>query len=279
METQIVLVKYVLVKIVYVEVVVGNRNFKTLLTKIMTHTYNITGMTCGSCQATVQKLLTGVDGVKSVSVDLAKKEATIDMATHIPTVQLKEALKGHPKYQLEEKNIVHEMQPAITEEETKPWLQTYTPILVIFAYILGITVLIEKAGGIFIWENWMQNFMAGFFLVFSFFKMLDLKGFAESYSTYDIIAKKWAEWGYVYAFIELGLGLAYLLRFDPLITNIVTVLIMSISIIGVLQSVLNNRKIKCACLGAVFNLPMSTVTIIEDALMIAMSVFMIINLL
>jgi hypothetical protein len=46
---------------------------------------------------------------------------------------------------------------------------------------------------------------------------------------------------------------------------------MSISIIGVLQSVLNKKKIQCACLGAIFNLPMSTVTIIEDALMIGMS--------
>jgi hypothetical protein len=48
-------------------------------------------------------------------------------------------------------------------------------------------------------------------------------------------------------------------------------LVMSISIIGVLQTVFNKEKIKCACLGAVFNIPMSTVTIIEDLLMILMS--------
>ncbi|NCU04658.1 MAG: heavy-metal-associated domain-containing protein, partial [Chitinophagaceae bacterium] len=39
-------------------------------------------------------------------------------------------------------------------------------------------------------------------------------------------------------------------------------------------SVLNKRKIRCACLGAVFNLPMSTITIIEDGLMIIMSIAM-----
>ena len=50
---------------------------------------------------------------------------------------------------------------------------------------------------------------------------------------------------------------------------------MTISLVGVLKSVLNKQKIQCACLGAVFNLPMSTVTIIEDALMILMSVAMI----
>jgi len=54
---------------------------------------------------------------------------------------------------------------------------------------------------------------------------------------------------------------------------------MSVSIVGVLQSVLNKRKIKCACLGDVFNLPMSTITIIEDALMIGMSGVMLLAML
>ena len=88
---------------------------------------------------------------------------------------------------------------------------------------------------------------------------------------YDIVAKKIKAWGFIYPFIELALGFAYATGFQPFVTNIVTVIVMTVSMIGVLQSVLNKRKIRCACLGAVFNLPMSTVTIIEDALMIAMS--------
>ena len=133
--------------------------------------------------------------------------------------------------------------------------------------------------GSFGWMHWMNNFMGGFFLTFSFFKLLDLKGFAESYFSYDIIAKRWFGYGYVYAFIELALGLAYIASFNPLITNLITFGIMSISIIGVLQSVLNKRKIKCACLGSVFNLPMSTITIIEDLLMIVMSAITLVFLL
>ena len=92
---------------------------------------------------------------------------------------------------------------------------------------------------------------------------------------YDIIAKKIPIWAYIYPFIELGLGLSFLSNIYPLITNSITFIVMSISIIGVLQAVLNKKKIQCACLGAVFNLPMSTVTIIEDALMIVMSGIMI----
>ena len=82
--------------------------------------------------------------------------------------------------------------------------------------------------------------MAGFFLVFSFFKLLNLRGFADSYSTYDIIAKKWTGWGYIYAFIELTLGVAFLTGFNPLLTNAVTFVVMSISIVGVLRTSTNS---------------------------------------
>ena len=124
------------------------------------------------------------------------------------------------------------------------------------------------------WMHFMRNFIAGFFLTFSFFKFLDLKGFVESYAMYDIIAKRFKLWGYIYAFTELALGIAFLIAFNPFITNLTTVIVMGVSIIGVVQSIMNKSKIQCACLGAVFKLPMSTVTIIEDGLMIVMSIIM-----
>ncbi|MBS1946276.1 MAG: heavy metal translocating P-type ATPase [Bacteroidetes bacterium] len=239
----------------------------------MVHNYVITGMTCSSCQAKVQHALSGVEGVKNVSINLEQGLATIEMDKHIPVLVLREALKEYPKYQLTELQNQH--QEPVPEEEKRSWMGTYKPILVIFGYILAVTLSIEAGSHSFRWAQWMSHFMAGFFLVFSFFKLLNLKGFAESYSMYDIIAKKWTGWGYVYAFAELLLGFAYLSGLAPLLTNSVTFAVMSVSIIGVLQSVLDKRKIKCACLGDVFNLPMSTVTIIEDGLMIAMSAIMI----
>ena len=246
----------------------------------MTHTYKVSGMTCSGCQAKVQGLLSKVTGVKNVNIDLAKGEVIIDMDKHIVTNDLKEALKEYPKYQLSETNHQqHIVAPVTDEEETKSWIETYKPILLIFGYIIGITLLVEYMHGEFFWMRWMSHFMAGFFLVFSFFKLLNLKGFAESYSMYDIVAKKWNGWGYVYAFTELALGVAFLTGFSLFLTNSVTFVVMSVSIIGVLQSVANKRKIKCACLGAVFNLPMSTITIIEDLLMIGMSGIMLITML
>lgn len=242
----------------------------------MTHTYKVSGMTCSGCLAKVHKILSAVQGVEKVSINLEKGEASINMNKHIPVSEFRHALKDHPKYQLTE---THKPVPVFNNlEQEKTWLETYKPILLVFAYILGISLLVEFADGRFLWMRWMNHFMAGFFLVFSFFKLLNLQGFAESYAMYDVVAKKWKGWGYAYAFIELALGIAFLLDFKPILTNAVTFVVMSLSIVGVLQSVLNKRKIKCACLGDVFNLPMSTITIIEDALMILMSLIMLVTM-
>ena len=246
----------------------------------MTNTYTVSGMTCTGCQNKVQGLLSKVAGVKNVNIDLPKGEATIDMDKHIATNDLKTALKEYPKYQLSETDHQQQMvAPVAAEEETKSWIATYKPILLIFGYITGVTLLIEYMHGEFAWMRWMNHFMAGFFLVFSFFKLLNLKGFAQSYAMYDIVARKWNGWGYVYVFTEMALGIAFLTGFNPILTNIVTFVVITVSIIGVLQSVFNKRKIKCACLGDVFNLPMSTITIIEDALMIGMSGVMLLMML
>jgi cation transport ATPase len=237
----------------------------------MKHTYQITGMTCSSCETKVKSALQMIENVTEVVVTKADNSATITMNKHIPLSDLQQALD--PKY------TISAIQFNETEELAKSWFETYKPILLIFFYISLIVVLVQINSERFNIMMAMQYFMAGFFLVFSFFKFLNLKGFAESYVMYDVLAKRIPIWAYLYAFIEVSLGMAYLINFNPLVTNIFTFTVMSLSIIGVLQSVFNKRKIQCACLGAVFNLPMSTITIIEDALMIVMSGYMIINIL
>ena len=232
----------------------------------MTHTYQLTGMTCTSCEAKVKSNLMTVSDITSVDVSKDTNTATISMNKHIELSDLQRAIGGkESKYQ------ITAIQHNEVSEQVKSWFETYKPILLIFSYITVVTVLVQFSNRQFDWMQAMRHFMAGFFLVFSFFKMLNLKGFSESYVMYDVLAKRIPVWGYIYAFVELGLGIAFLIDFNLYLTNLVTIAVMSISIIGVLQSVLNKRKIQCACLGAVFNLPMSTVTIIEDGLMIAMS--------
>jgi copper chaperone CopZ len=235
----------------------------------MTHTYNITGMTCNGCVAKVKSELLKMGDIAEADVQLPAPQATIHMQKHIPIEALQATVLKAGNYTITE--VDGSMHNASAEELSKSWVETYKPVLLILFYVSLVSIIAATSiKGIDIMLG-MRIFMSGFFLTFSFFKMLDLKGFASSYSTYDVIARKFAAWGFIYPFVELLLGVAYASNFQPLITNLSAFTVMTVSIIGVLGSVLNNRKIKCACLGAVFNLPMSSVTIIEDALMIIMS--------
>jgi copper chaperone CopZ len=237
----------------------------------MTHTYQLTGMTCGGCENKVKSNLLVLPDVTSVEVSKDTNSATISMDKHIGLDTLQQALGGtDSKYQI---SAAHHSE---TLEEAKSWAETYKPILLIFGYVTAISLVVSWQSSGINFMVFMRIFMAGFFLTFSFFKLLNLKAFAESYAMYDIVAKKISVWGYIYAFIELGLGISFALNISPVIVNWVTLIVMTVSILGVLESVLNKKKIQCACLGAVFNLPMSTVTIVEDAIMIAMSAAMLI---
>jgi cation transport ATPase len=238
----------------------------------MTHSYTVSGITCEGCVAKVKhKLLMNPD-ITAADVKLEGQKAVITMQRHLTVDELQDTIGRDTKYVIKEDAADHShSMKSMSPEDNRTWFATYKPILLIFAFITTISLIGSTHGGTVHGMMFMTNFMAGFFLVFSFFKLLNLQGFADSYSMYDIVAKRFRAWGYIYAFIELGLGLAYFTGFNPMVTNITAFIVMSVSLVGVLQSVLNKRKIKCACLGDVFNLPMSTVTIIEDALMIAMS--------
>ena len=63
---------------------------------------------------------------------------------------------------------------------------------------------------------------------------------------------------------------------QPFAVNIATLVVMGVSTLGVVRSLVKKQKIRCACLGTVFNLPMSVVTLVEDLLMVGMSTAMLV---
>ncbi len=169
--------------------------------------------------------------------------------------------------------------PMHDNNTAEGFFATYRPLFIIIGLILLPTIAIalrDATNDMFIWQQAMMHFMAGFFLVFSGLKLLDVPGFAEGYSTYDLLAVKVKAYGYVYPFLELALGLAYITAFAPVATNIATVILMLFSGIGVVQSLLQKRKIQCACLGTFIKVPLTKVTIVEDFGMAAMAAAMLI---
>lgn len=233
----------------------------------MVQKYKIEGMTCGGCVARVKTALEKVIDVDEVKVQLEFPQGEIKSSKVVDLKLIQEVIGKYKITQMERPKVVPNQLIDLPEKS----FNTYRPLILIVGFIFGITTLIQFPFDGFSGMIWMRHFMAGFFLVFAFFKLLNIKGFAMSYQMYDIVAARWKGWGYVYPFVELLLGILYLINIAPVFTNWLTLIILGISSIGVIKSVLDKKKIKCACLGDVFNLPMSTVTIVEGLSMVAMA--------
>lgn len=122
--------------------------------------------------------------------------------------------------------------------------------------------------------EWMHFFMGFFFCQFAMLKLFHLAGFAEGFQKYDLVAKKFPFYAYVYPFIELLLGLCYLSFIYQEVTYSFTVLVMGVSAVGVIKALKSGLNLKCACMGTVLDVPLSTVTLSEDIVMGGMALLM-----
>lgn len=153
----------------------------------------------------------------------------------------------------------------------------FLPLIAILSIIIIATIIYARLTGDISFINLMNTFMGMFFLTFGAFKLYNLQGFAEAYSSYDLIAHESLTYAYAYPFIEVGLGIAYLLKWEPKLISLITLLLMLIGALGVWIELRKNRPIMCACLGVVFKLPMTYVTLAEDLLMAAMAAWMLLR--
>lgn len=161
--------------------------------------------------------------------------------------------------------------------ENKYSFNHFIPLIIIFLVIITLTIakqIVSPVWGIY---SFMNDFMGIFFIIFGSFKIINLNHFAEAYASYDLVAKQSRLYALMYPFIELTLGIGYLIHFNVKLINWITLIIMIISAAGVARALSKQEEIECACLGMVFKIPMTYVTLGEDLLMAIMAGFMIIT--
>lgn len=113
----------------------------------------------------------------------------------------------------------------------------------------------------------MDGLMGLFLILLATLQLFDLRGYANSFAKYDLVAARWPLYGLAYPFIELVLGLSYLAGTLPLATNLVMLAIMVVGTIGVVRTVRSGVAVQCACAGTGFSLPVGRVTIAENTIM------------
>lgn len=244
---------------------------------VKSNKFFIQGITCKNCVEKVTTLLQ--KKLNAENITFSKNNTQIGFDTHIKinSSKLNELLSVIGNYRV---NEISDNKTAENNLENTAENVSYKPIYLLLGYLLAANILISFNDfhiEMFMME-FMINFMASFFLVFSFFKLLDLKGFADGYSSYDLIAKKNYRYGYIYPFIELAFGIGYLLFGDNIYLNVAVFIVMLISSVGVVKAKMSKKKFYCACVGTFLKVPLGSVAIIEDITMVVMSLLMIVVL-
>ena len=245
---------------------------------------SIHGMRCSACSAKVQGALSSLESIQTVEVDHQRDCAIVSAAVALSEHEVRLVLSQAGGFTLQGmKADANQADPmagvSLTTGETDASAeeapsQSLFPLFLIVGYIFTVTLFIAWSNSQWSMDSMMRHFMAGFFLVFSFFKFLDAPGFASAFKMYDPLAKAIPGWSWIYPYVELLLGVAYVMSWQPLATNVTTLVLMSVGGVGVLQSLLQKRTIRCACLGTALNLPMTKVTLVENGTMAAMAAFM-----
>lgn len=162
------------------------------------------------------------------------------------------------------------MEDAVDKNES--WLERYKPLLVLLFVIFISAIALSSTEAD---NNFMQYFMGLFLVNFSVFKLMQLRNFADRFSKYDIIAKRSKPYAFAYPFIELLLGLMFLSGSLLTITYAATFIIMTIGAIGIINEVvIHRRPLDCACLGTVIDVPLGSVSILENVSMALMAAYM-----
>ena len=153
-------------------------------------------------------------------------------------------------------------------------IKKYTPITLTLVLILFLTVLFMEDANLY---SFSQLGLGFFFLIFGYFKCMDLNGFAAYFKQYDIIANHVHAYAIIYPFIELALGLSYLMSFHVQTIAIITITIVVVRGIGIVRAAQSDKVLMCGCMGTAAMFPINWMTICANIATIGAAVILLLE--
>jgi glutaredoxin len=156
---------------------------------------------------------------------------------------------------------------------------TYKPVIAIFA----MTALMALAGswatlGALFTVRSGEWFIALSMCVLAIQKLRDVDGFATMFLGYDLLAKRWVPYAYLYPFGEALAGILMLAGAALWLAIPVALIIGGIGAVSVFYAVyMQKRDLKCACVGGSSNVPLGFVSLTENVMMVAMALWMLLR--
>ena len=157
------------------------------------------------------------------------------------------------------------------EDET-----TYQPVIAIFsvAFLMALGLSWGSFGSIFTLRAF-EWFIAISMCFLAVQKLKDVEGFSTMFLNYDLLAKRWVRYGYVYPFGEALAGILMVAGALVWISAPVALFIGTIGAVSVFKAVyIDKRELKCACVGGGSNVPLGFVSLTENLMMIFMGLWM-----
>lgn len=162
-----------------------------------------------------------------------------------------------------------------------PDATSYTPVLAVFAAAALLALAIDRLTGSPLFGiATVERFVAVTMVLLAMLKLQDIARFSSMFLGYDLLARRWLPYAYVYPFAQLGAGLLMLTGLLPWLAIPVSAFIGGIGAVSIYQAVyVEKRSLKCACVGGGSNVPLGFVSLTEDLMMVAMAVWMAVGML
>jgi len=157
-----------------------------------------------------------------------------------------------------------------------PAAPTYRPVAVLFALMALLAGAASHAvSGPEAWARWLQWFIGFSMVALALLKLQDVERFATMFLNYDLLARRWVRYGYVYPYAEAGAGLLMVAGVLPWVSVPVALFIGGIGAVSVVKAVyIDRRDLACACVGGSNKVPLGFVSLVENLMMVAMAVWM-----
>ncbi len=153
---------------------------------------------------------------------------------------------------------------------------SYQPVLAIF----GVAFMLALAISWYVFETVFTVQAAEWFVSLSMAllaiqKLQDLRSFSTMFLNYDLLARRWVRYGYIYPFGEALAGILMVAHVLPIISVPVALFIGTVGAVSVFKAVyVDKRELKCACVGGNSNVPLGFVSLTENLFMIGMGLWM-----
>ena len=159
---------------------------------------------------------------------------------------------------------------------TDPKATTYRPVAALFA----MTALMALATSQAVYATPFTPRAAEWFVAFSMavlalLKLQNVESFATMFLNYDLLAKRWVPYSYIYPFAEALAGVLMIARVPTWASVPIALVIGGIGAVSVVKAVyIDRRDLKCACVGGASNVPLGFLSLTENVMMIGMAVWM-----